>query len=73
MTTTDEMAALQDVRTKVSEEAHCALRARCRVTGKDISELCREIIEAWAEAEIRNATLLRAYLNSEGGQGKGGE
>lgn len=53
--------------------AHLALNARHRVTGQDISEIVRSIIDHWADEEIRAATLLHDALRREGIVGTGRE
>jgi hypothetical protein len=57
---------LHDQRVKLTPEAHCALGAESRVTGKDRSELCREILHEWAMRKIHVAKLTLHNLDCEG-------
>lgn len=64
------MADLRDLRAKITFEADCVLEARSRATGKDKSEIVREVLHSWALEEIENATVLRRLIASEGADGK---
>lgn len=57
---------LRDVRAKLSIEGDCALEAESRVTGKDKSQLIREIVDEWAKGRIHAATVLLSLLQREG-------
>lgn len=64
---------LRDLRAKVTAEAYCVLEAETRVTGKEKSEIVREILHAWALEQMRKATVLDRLLIAEGMAGIGRE
>lgn len=71
---------LRDLRAKVSVETDCALEAAARVTGRDRSEIVRDVMHRWALEEIDRATVLLRRLSAEGiaaapegGSGRAGE
>ncbi len=64
---------LHDCRCKLTPEGWAAVSAKARATGKDQSEVIREIVHSFALEEIRAATLLNAALTSEGLSGIQGE
>lgn len=64
---------LHDQRIKLTPEAHCALGAEMRVTGKDRSEICREILHEWAMKKIHAARLTMHLLECEGIVGHKGD
>lgn len=57
---------LRDLRAKVTVEADAALDAACRATGKDRSEIVRDVLHEWALSEIARATVLLRRLEVEG-------
>jgi predicted MarR family transcription regulator len=57
---------LRDLRAKVTVEADAALDAASRATGRDRSEIVRDVLHAWALDEIHKATLLLRKLKAEG-------
>jgi Ribbon-helix-helix protein, copG family len=57
---------LRDLRAKISVQTDAALDAHSRVTGRDRSELVREILHEWSLEQIAIATLLDARLRAEG-------
>ena len=59
-------ADLEDLRAKVTTEAHCALAAYSRAHGIDKSEVGRDILHKWALAQIHGATLLANCLRAKG-------
>ncbi len=56
----------QDLRAKIARRTHAVLLAKSAATGKDQSQLVREILAAWAEEEIHAATVMHRLLRSEG-------
>ncbi len=64
---------LHDQRVKLTPEAHCALGAEARISGKDRSELCREILHEWAMRRIHAAKLTMHLLECEGISGRAGD
>jgi predicted DNA-binding protein len=57
---------LHDYRGRITPEAHCALEAVARRTGRDRQEIVREILHGWAMDHIQDATLLDQLLRAEG-------
>ncbi len=62
-----------DLRAKVTPEADAVLEAIQRSTGKDKSEVVRDVLHKWAMQEIHAATVLQNILQREGMAGKGGQ
>jgi hypothetical protein len=59
-------AELRDLRAKITVESDAALDAVSRVTGRDRSELVRDIVHRWALEQVSISTLLAARLKAEG-------
>jgi hypothetical protein len=57
---------LIDFRTKITIEIHAALEAEHLVTGKDKSEICRDVMVIWAMERIHKARLLNDALKAQG-------
>jgi hypothetical protein len=57
---------LIDMRCKVSPATDALLETMHRTTGRDKSEIARDVLHKWAEKEIHAAILLRTELNSKG-------
>lgn len=57
---------LIDLRAKVTVEADAVLEAIQRSTGKDKSEVVRDVLHKWAMAEIHASTVLHSILKREG-------
>lgn len=57
---------LIDFRGKVTPETNAVLEALNRVTGKDKSELAREVLHKWASEQIGIATVLDTMMRAEG-------
>lgn len=57
---------LRDFRGKISVETDAVLDAHARVTGRDRSEIAREILHEWALRQIDVASLLQRRLKAEG-------
>lgn len=65
---------LIDLRSKVSPRTHAVLHAVSIATGREMAELVREVMSAWAETKIHEATVVSRVLRSEGvvGDSEGG-
>jgi hypothetical protein len=57
---------LIDLRAKVTPEADAVLEAVHRSTGKDKSEVVRDVLHRWALQEIHAASVLQSILQREG-------
>lgn len=57
---------LIDLRAKVTAEADAVLEAIHRSTGKDKSEVVRDVLHRWALQEIHAASVLQSILQREG-------
>ena len=55
-----------DLRAKINRRADAVLTAKSAATGKDKSELVREILDEWAAQELHAATVMHRLLRSEG-------
>ena len=63
---------LIDLRAKVTAEADAVLEAVHRSTGKDKSEVVRDVLHRWALQEIHAASVLQSILQREGLSGASG-
>ena len=63
---------LIDLRAKVTPEADAVLEAVHRATGKDKSEVVRDVLHKWAMNEIHAASVLQSILQREGLSGASG-
>jgi hypothetical protein len=57
---------LIDLRAKITAEADAVLEAVQRSTGKDKSEVVRDVLHKWAVSEIHAASVLHGILQREG-------
>lgn len=57
---------LVDFRTKISHETDAVLDMLQRTTGRDRSELAREVLHDWAMAKVHEANVLANLLASKG-------
>jgi hypothetical protein len=57
---------LRDLRAKISVQTDAALDAHSRISGRDRSDIAREILHRWALEQVAIATLLDARLRAEG-------
>lgn len=64
---------LKDLRCKITSLAWCCIEARHRATGKDHSEIVREVLDVWASVERRTAIEQQKLLVAEGIAGNNGE
>lgn len=51
---------------RVSVETDCVIEAEHRATGKDKSEIVREVLAAWANKKIHESSLLAGLLKAKG-------
>lgn len=61
---------LADLRARVTLRTDAVLEARHRSTGRDKSEIAREVLDAWAELEIHASNMLQKTLLREGIDGE---
>lgn len=57
---------LVDMRCKVSPATDALLETLHRTTGRDKSEIARDVLHRWAEKEIHAAILLHSELKDKG-------
>lgn len=57
---------LIDLRAKVTPEADAVLEAHHRSTGRDKSEIVRDVLHRWALSEIDASNVLQTILKREG-------
>lgn len=62
-------AELRDFRAKITDLAWCYLEAEHRATGRDQSEIAREILHEWAEERHRASIEARKLMGAEGTSG----
>ena len=65
-------ADLRDFRGKVTVETDCVLEAINRASGRDKSEIAREVLHEWAMRQVHTHTILGSLLSAEGIAGSGG-
>lgn len=64
---------LRDVRSKVPAETWCVIEAEHRATGRDHSEIVRDVLHSWASQRLHASSVLQRLLAVEGIGGKPGE
>lgn len=57
---------LVDARIKITQETDCVLDSIHIATGKDRSEIAREVLHEWALRHIHESNLLHQRLKSKG-------
>ena len=57
---------LRDFRGKISVEAEIALKAEAHATGRDQSEVARDVLHRWALEKINAAKIVNNLLAVEG-------
>ncbi|MGL4648740.1 MAG: hypothetical protein ACRC1H_04980 [Caldilineaceae bacterium] len=62
---------LKDLRSKVTARTDAVLEALNRATGKDKSEIVREVLDKWAAEQVHAATLIDRCLVAQGEPGIG--
>ncbi len=63
---------LRDQRVKISIETDVVLETVSRVTGRERSEICRQILHDWAVAKLHEYSMGCKLAASEGICGQGG-
>lgn len=58
--------ALKDFRGKVTPETDAVLEALNRATGRDKSEIAREVLHSWATEQLEAARLMVRFAACEG-------
>lgn len=65
-------AELKDFRGKITCETDAVLEAMNRATGRDKSEIAREVLHKWAMEQVHTATLIERLMKAEGCAGESG-
>ena len=60
---------LVDFRGKITHEADAVLEALHQASGRDRSEIVREVLQTWADSKIHEASLIDLRLRREGLRG----
>lgn len=60
---------LRDLRAKILPSTDQVLKAVAMATGRTESEIVREVMAAWAEKKVHEATLIRRLTQREGSEG----
>ena len=63
-------ADLIDNRSKITKRTDSVLEAMNRASGRDKSEIVREVLDKWAVEQIHAATLIARFAGSEGTGGE---
>lgn len=61
---------LIDARIKITPRTQAVLEAMNRVSGRDKSDIAREVLDKWAEEQIHTATLIQRLVKHEGVSGE---
>lgn len=64
------MLELVDARIKITPETDCVLESVHRATGKDRSEIAREVLHEWAQQHIHQYKVLNQLLDGKGLNGE---
>lgn len=65
-------AELKDFRGKVTPETDAVLEAINRTTGRDKSEIARDVLHKWAMEQVHTANLIGRLMKVEGVPGSRG-
>lgn len=57
---------LCDLRAKITADADAVLTAIAKVTGRDKSDVAREVLSKWAAEQIHVASLVQQHVLAEG-------
>lgn len=61
---------LKDLRAKVTRRTDAVLEAMNRASGRDKSEIAREVLDKWAAEQIHASTLITRLASGKGGVGE---
>lgn len=64
-------AELKDFRGKVTPETDAVLEAINRISGRDKSEIARDVLHKWAMEQVHTANLIGRLMKVEGVPGSG--
>ena len=64
------MSDFADLRAKVTRRTHNVLFAKAQVSGADMGEIVREVLDKWAASEIHAATVIARMAHCEGAIGE---
>lgn len=61
---------LKDLRAKVTKRTDAVLEALNRSSGRDKSEIAREVLDKWAADQIHSASLITRMAGPKGSAGE---
>lgn len=59
-------AELKDFRGKITPEAWCFIEAQAQATGREHSEIVRDVLHTWASKQLDTAKVAARLLRREG-------
>lgn len=64
------MSDLRDLRAKITPEADDMLSAVSHATGRDKSDLAREVLHTWASEKLREVQMIERFFHNAKGSAR---